>query len=97
MEDTAVKNKNITEKDQAEKKVHPWRLCPIGMHYVKEHQERIPPSKKHPNGEVITRHTHCANNPLGKNKKEIKDILSFEELQIIAKAKFSDLKSILIT
>jgi hypothetical protein len=39
-----------------------------------------------------TRHAHCANNPLGKNKKEIKDILSFEELQIITKAEFSDLK-----
>jgi hypothetical protein len=56
MEDTAVKNESVTKKKQAEKKVHRWRLCPIGKHYVREHQEHIPPSKKHPNGEVITRH-----------------------------------------
>lgn len=74
------------------KKVHPWRLCPLGKHYVKEHQERIPPSKKNPDGEIITRHAHCASNPLGKHNKEIRDVLSFDELQIIADSHFSDLK-----
>lgn len=39
-----------------EEKTHPWRLCPIGKHYVREHQEHIPPSKKHSDGEVIVRH-----------------------------------------
>ena len=55
-----------------EKKVHRWRLCSIGMHYVREHIEHIPPSKKHPNGELVVRHAHCAKNPLGKNKHEIR-------------------------
>lgn len=73
-------------------KVQRWRLCPVGMHYVREHQEHIPPSKIHPQGEVIIRHAHCASNPLGKNKKEVNDVLSFDELQIIAKTHFSDLK-----
>ena len=76
------------EKD----KVHRWRRCPIGKHYVRDHQEHIPPSKKHPKGEVIIRHAHCASNPLSKNKNEINDILSFGELQIIAKTNFSTLK-----
>lgn len=73
-------------------KTHPWRLCPIGSHYVREHQEHIAPSKKHPNGEIIIRHAHCAHNPLGKNKKRINDILTFGELQAIAKANFPPLK-----
>ena len=73
-------------------KAHLWRLCPIGTHYIREHQEHIPPSKTHPSGEVIIRHAHCARNPLGKNKKPINDILSFSELQAIAKANFSTLQ-----
>ena len=74
--------------NKTNEKVHPWRLCSIGKHYVREHQERILPSKKHPEGEIIIRHAHCASNPCGKNKKEIKDILSFDELQIIAETNF---------
>lgn len=73
-------------------KTHPWRLCPIGKHYVREHQEHIPPSKKHPKGDVIIRHAHCASNPVGKNKKEINDILSFYELKIINESNFLTLK-----
>jgi hypothetical protein len=91
MEELIIKDEVITGGEQKEK-IHPWRLCSIGKHYVKEHQERIPPSKKHPEGEIIIRHAHCASNPLGKNKKEVKDMLSFEELQIIAKTHFSDLQ-----
>ena len=77
---------------EEKRKTHRWRLCPTGMHYVREHQERIPPSKTHPNGEVIIRHAHCANNPLGKNKHEINDILSFGELKIIKESNFLTLK-----
>lgn len=89
MEELIIKDEAITDGDQKEK-VHPWRFCFIGKHYVREHQERIPPSKKHPEGGIIIRHAHCASNPLGKNKKEIKDILSFEEIQIVAKTNFQD-------
>lgn len=87
--DEVVRGNNTDEKLN---KVHPWRLCPIGTHYVREHFEHIPPSKKHPNGTVVIRHAHCANNPLGKNKHEINDILSFVELTMITKSIFFDLK-----
>lgn len=91
MEDTVIEDKILIQGEQ-KTKIHPWRLCPLGMHYVREHQERISPSKKHSDGEIIIRHAHCASNPLGKNKKEIRDVLSFDELQIIAGTHFSDLK-----
>jgi hypothetical protein len=82
----------LVNTQEETKKIHRWRLCPIGMHYVREHLERIPPSKKHPNGEIIIRHAHCASNPLSKNKRQISDMLSFSELTIITKLNFSDLK-----
>jgi hypothetical protein len=63
-------------------KTHPWRVSPIGKHYVRAHVIRISPSNKHPQGNVITRHAHCANNP------SHKDILSFDEIQAIEKAHF---------
>ena len=87
MDDVAVSNTS-EETD----KVHHWRICPIGKHYVKEHFEHIPPSKMHPGGDVIVRHAHCASNPLSKNKHQISDILSFSELTIITKLRFLELK-----
>ena len=39
-------------------KIHPWRICPMGKHYVKEHSLHTPPSKEHPQGEIVTRHAH---------------------------------------
>ncbi len=80
------------EETIAEDTIHAWRLCPIGKHYVREHQEHLPRSAPHPTGETITRHAHCANNPLGKNKKEIRDILSFDELQMINKEHFTNIQ-----
>lgn len=91
MEDVTIIEMDDVKNEQKEK-VHPWRICPLGKHYVKEHQEHIPPSKTHPNGEIIIRHAHCASNPLGKHKKEIRDVLSFDELQLIAKAHFLGLQ-----
>lgn len=91
-----LEENSIPTNDNEDKKIHPWRLCPIGKHYVKTHSEHISPSKEHPKGEVIIRHAHCAKNPPHKNSKKqdvhTKDILSFEELQIIAKTHFVDLK-----
>lgn len=75
------KSTNNLEKDKA----HSWRVCPIGKHYVREHSEHTPPSKKHPRGEVIIRQAHCANNP------SRKDVLSFDELQEISNKYFSKL------
>lgn len=77
---------NETElSDDIKNKMHPWRVCPIGKHYVRTHILHIPPSKEHPEGQVVTRHAHCADNP------SHKDLLSYDELQIIAKKYFSDL------
>jgi hypothetical protein len=53
-------------------KVHPWRICPIGKHYVRTHVLHVPPSKIHPEGEVVTRHAHCADNPLRNGHKDHK-------------------------
>ncbi|HVE44765.1 MAG TPA: transglycosylase SLT domain-containing protein [Gammaproteobacteria bacterium] len=94
--DTMEENSIFVQDDN--RKVHPWRICPIGQHYVKTHSEHIHPGREHPAGQVIIRHAHCANNPSHKNhnNQDIipKDILSFEELQMIAKTYFLDLKGL---
>jgi hypothetical protein len=85
---------NVLEEENLESiiglnnKIHPWRICPIGTHLVKEHPLHIPPSKKHkkhPTGLTVTRHQHCASNP------SKKDILTFEEIQQMSKQHFGDL------
>ncbi len=68
-------------------KIHPWRLCPEGEHWVRAHPLHVPPSKKHPAGSVTIRHVHCANNPTGK------DQLYPDEIQEIAKQNFSKVKN----
>lgn len=79
-----------------DEKIHPWRLCPIGKHYVRTHSENISPSKKHPDGMIITREWHCAKNPSHKNHQNknipTNDILTFDELQIIVSKNFTDLE-----
>lgn len=67
-------------------KAHPWRRCPIGKHLVREHLLHIPPSKTHPDGMIVTRHEHCADNP------SHKDELSFDEIQYITETHFANLK-----
>jgi hypothetical protein len=64
---------------------HPWRRCPLGKHFVREHKVHIPPSKKHPNGLISIRHEHCASN------RSKKDELSFDEIQHISNTYFSSL------
>lgn len=78
---------NIKQKD-IEQKAHRWRRCPIGKHFVREHLEHISPSKAHPEGMIITRHEHCADNP------SHKDELSYDEIQYITETYFSDLKGL---
>jgi Transglycosylase SLT domain len=67
-------------------KAHPWRVCPIGKHYVKTHVLHTPPGKEHSKGRVVTRHAHCANNP------SHKDMLSYDEIELIAKTYFLNLE-----
>lgn len=67
------------------KKNHPWRVCSIGKHFVREHKLHIPPSKTHPDGMLVTRHQHCADNP------SKKDLLSLDEILEISNTHFSSL------
>ena len=72
-------------------KTHPWRLCPVGEHWVRPHPLRVPKSDKHPDG-VTTRDTDCRNNPVrGKKKIAIKDYLHPHEIHAIAEGRFKDL------
>ena len=75
----------MTSKSK-KKKIHPWRLCPAGEHWVRTHLLHVPPSKSYPEGHITTRHAHCAHNPSGK------DQLYPEEINEIADLHFSKLK-----
>ena len=46
------------------KKEHPWRPCPLGQHWVREHPRTVSVSKKHSDGRTIV-DGHCRNNPSG--------------------------------
>lgn len=51
------------------KKSHPWRICPIGTHFVKEHFKKIE------SGTVAHWDAHCRKN------SRSKDLLNFDEIQ----------------
>ena len=68
-------------------RVHSWRVCPYGEHWVRTHPMHVPPSKTHPSGSVTTRHEHCAHNPSGK------DQLYPDEIREIATQHFPNLKN----
>jgi hypothetical protein len=65
--------------------LHPWRLCPYGEHWVKEHELHIPPNHKNPEGSLTTRKGHCAKNP------SKKDSLYLDEIHEIADKYFKNL------
>ena len=75
-----------SERKSDTHKIHPWRLCPAGEHWVVTHSMKTRPSKKNPTGTVTSRHAHCAHNPSGK------DQLYPEEILEIAKAHFEKVK-----
>lgn len=61
------------------KKVHEWRPCPLGEHWVITHP------LKTKSGKITTRHGHCANNP------SKKDQIYSDELNFIAENFFDKL------
>lgn len=67
-------------------KLHPWRLCPMGEHWVRENTRRVKPSKKHPFERTTSVAGHCRDNPSGK------DQLYSDEMEEIADYRFGDLK-----
>ena len=51
--------KKLTDKSVV--KVHPWRLCPMGQHWVATHPVSVPISEKNPSGQTM-REGHCRKN-----------------------------------
>lgn len=54
------------------KKSHPWRICPVGTHFVKSHY------KKTESGTLARWDSHCRKN------SRSKDLLNFDEIQEIS-------------
>jgi hypothetical protein len=76
----------VKASSNPEEKAHPWRRCPIGKHFVREHSVHIPSSKKNANGYLTIRHAHCAAN------RSRKDELSYDEIQYITNTYFPSLQ-----
>jgi len=83
--DEEVLKHELLNKATEDDKAHPWRICPLGQHFVRTHLEHISPSKTRPQGEVITRHEHCAHNP------SHKDMLSLDEIHVVSNKYFEGL------
>ena len=86
---TTMNNKPVQPKQNHEvnkEKIHPWRLCPVGEHWVCTHKMRVRPSKEHPKGYETIRKAHCAHNPSGK------DILYPAEIKEIAEQNFANIE-----
>ncbi len=64
--------------------LHPWRVCPIGQHWVRTHDVHCEPGPQHPEGTYV-RHGHCHTNP------SHKDHLYQQETEQIAKDFFPTL------
>ncbi len=74
-------------EETSKNNTHPWRLCPYGEHWVREHNLHIPPSTQNPEGSLTTRREHCAANP------SKKDSLYLDEVHEIADRYFNDLSN----
>ncbi|MCK5074320.1 MAG: transglycosylase SLT domain-containing protein [Bacteriovoracaceae bacterium] len=68
------------------KKQHPWRKCPIGEHWVREHERKIGVSEKNLDGVTIVE-AHCRKNP------SHHEIFVADELHEIAKKYFKNVKT----
>lgn len=75
--------KKVNSNTISVKRIHPWRLCAPGRHWVREHSLHVPPSKISPGGTTTIRHAHCADNP------SKKDQLYPDEIHEIGQQNFS--------
>lgn len=66
-------------------KQHPWRICPVGEHWVKEHPRKVKKSEKIPDGITIV-DGHCRKN------SSHHEIFVADELHEIAKQHFKSVK-----
>ncbi|MEI8347183.1 MAG: transglycosylase SLT domain-containing protein [Pseudomonadota bacterium] len=80
----------LKEELPAKEKIHPWRLCSVGRHWVKIHPMNVPVSEKNPDGKT-TRHGHCADNPPKRKKELMRDYLSKNEIEEMAAEHFNSL------
>jgi len=65
--------------------LHPWRICPIGQHWVRTHDVHCEPGPQHSEGTTYVRHGHCHSNP------SHKDQFYPQEMENIAKEFFPGL------
>jgi hypothetical protein len=70
------------DSENIQAKSHPWRLCPIGEHWVRRHPKKLN------SGKVTDHDGHCR-----KNKKSKSEFYHADELKIIAENHFSSLAS----
>lgn len=70
-----------------DRKNHPWRECPLGEHWVKEHERKVEKSQKNPEGITIV-DGHCRKNP------SHHEIFVADELHKIAGRHFKNLKAL---
>lgn len=68
------------------KKKHPWRICPLGEHWVRTHPRKVPISKKNPDGVTIV-DAHCRKNPSGH------EIFVPDEIEEISSKHFKNVKN----
>lgn len=71
-------------------KSHPWRICPIGQHWVVTHPLTVPATEERPTY-ITTRDGHCADNPERQKGKSVKDYLTANEMTLIAQTYFDGL------
>lgn len=65
-----------------ETKAHPWRLCPVGEHWVRRHPKNLG------SGKITDHDGHCR-----KNKKSKSEFYHADELNLIADSYFESVKS----
>lgn len=63
----------LTEKSVG--KIHPWRPCPLGQHWVITHPYHVRPSQKHPEGQIASQTGHCRSSPSKKDHLYKDDII----------------------
>lgn len=66
------------DSENVETKSHPWRVCPIGEHWVKRHPKNLR------SGRMTDHDGHCR-----KNKKSKSEFYHADELKLIAETHFS--------
>lgn len=71
---------------QSHPKIHPWRICPLGQHWVREHSRKTRPGRRNPLGLTSSVAGHCRENTSDK------DQLYPDEIHEIALTRFPALR-----